>query len=269
MTPGTGSSQMAVHWQGHIEATQSTGYAINISNGGLTFSGQWVGNNSQSGALCNVTAPYSGAGTGLLLTDVQFNDSGATFIPYGPYPTSGSYAWCDGAGPVRLGHISALGNTTLGLFAISNNKIPHALLPSIGEWQTWGGGTAILDTTVYPNGTTGSIRLASGGSVENITMNMPCAPGDMAAVQIQVKTSGVVSSGGVVGLRISYLDPSQGTLLANSWAMIPNDYAAFTPLRSMPTQIRAPPGTAYCSLYVIMTGGGYAWFGYPMMTVGH
>ena len=269
VTPGTGSSEMSVFWDGHIEATHVSDYAINITNGGLRFSGKFIGASSQSHPFASVTEPYSGAGMGLTLDNVDFGDTGATFIPYGSYPATGSsYMWADGDGPVRLGHLSASGNTVVALFTAANNSIPHATAPQITDYQVWGSGTAIIDPSVYPNGTTASIKMTSGGGSQDAEIDLPCAVAAMASAQVQVKTSGVVSAGGTLQIRVSYLSAVVAeTLWANSWSVLGADSATFIPLRNMPVQVRAPAGTGFCSLRIELDGPGTAWVGFPDMVI--
>jgi hypothetical protein len=263
--PGKGTSLMTLFYTGHIEAVLARDYAINISNGGFDFlSGEWIGTQAgqQTHTMCKVTSAYSGEEMGVRIGDVEFGDQTGTFVPGG-----GNRFWCDGSGPFRVTGAAALGNTAVGLFAYSNNRIANYANPSRGDFQIAGNVTS--DSTIKPAGAASSLHLVASSSASLAVAVTPCEPGVIAAAAATIRSAGVTANHGTAGIQIGYLD-KQGNLLASNEIGLKADVPVFTAKQVVPVQLPAPPGTAFCraQFAALSPGGGVqVWVAYPQLIV--
>jgi hypothetical protein len=263
--PGAGSSFMTLFYSGHIEDIRAHGYAINIGNGGFDFlSGEWIG--TQPGqlthTLCQVNGLNSASEIGVRIGDVEFDDQTGTFVPAG-----GNRLWCDGAGPFRVTGAAALGNTAVGLFAGSNNRIASYADPSPGDFRI--AGTVTRDSAVKPAGAASSLHLAAASSASSVAAVTPCEPGVIAAAAATIRTAGIAAGHGTASIQIGYLDV-QGKLLASNETDLKADVAVFADRQIVPVQLPAPPGTAFCRAQFEVAAPASAiqmWVGYPQLIV--
>jgi hypothetical protein len=263
--PGKGPSLMTLFYSGHIEDVIAHDYAINIGNGGFDFlAGEWIGTQAgqQTHTICKVNGPYSASEIGIRIGDVEFGDQTGTFAPWG-----GNRLWCDGTGPFRVMGAAGLGNTAVGLFAYSNNRIADYANPRPGNFRL--SGNVASDTTVKPSGAASSLHLVASASASIAAAVIPCQPGVMAAAAATIRTAGVTASHGTAGIQVGYLD-QQGNLLTSNEIDLKEDVPSFQYKQIVPAQLPAPPGTVFCrAQFAALSPGGRVelWVGYPQLIV--
>lgn len=263
--PGAGSSFMTLFYSGHIEDILASDYAINVGNGGFDFlSGEWIGTEAgrQTHTMCKVNGPYSGSEIGVRLGDVQFGDQTGTFVPFG-----GNHLWCDGTGPFRVTGAAALGNTAVGLFAQSNNRIANYANPAPGAFGT--SGTVTRDPAVKPAGAISSLRLTASSSASIAAATAPCQPGTIAAAAGTIRATGVSAGHGSISIQVGYLD-AKGSLLASNQIDLKADVPSFQYRQIVPVQLPAPPGTTSCRALFEVAAPSSAiqmWVAFPQLIV--
>lgn len=264
-TPGSGSSLMTLFYTGHIEDVVAHDYAVNISNGGFDFiAGQWIGSPSSDlkHTLCKVNGAFSRSEIGVRLGNVQFGDQTGTFVPYG-----GNRFWCDGTGPFRVTGAAALGNTAVGLFAYSNNRIANYANPRPGDFSMTGNVTS--DSAVKPEGATSSLRLIASSGASLAAATTPCQPGAIAAAAATIRIAGMTAGQGSAAIQIGYLDASGGAL-ASTQTDLKADMPSFEYRQVVPAQFPAPPGTQFCRVQFALSAPRSAiqmWVAYPQLIV--
>ena len=214
-------------------------YAVNIGNGGFDFlSGEWIGTHpgDQTHVMCKVNGPYSASEIGVRLGDVQFNDNGGTFAPYGS-----NRLWCDGPG-FRVTGAAALGNTPVGLFAYGNNRIPNYANPAPGAFSV--SGNVMRDAAVKPADAASTLRLTASSGASMAAATAPCQPGAIAAASGTIlRTAGVSAGHGSAAIQVGYLD-AKGNLLASNELSLKTDVPGFQHQQIVPVQLPAPPELA-------------------------
>lgn len=263
--PGKGPSLMTLFYSGHIEDVVAHDYAINVGNGGFDFlSGEWIGTpaGQQTHTMCKVEGRYSASEIGVRIGDVEFGDQAGTFMP-----VDGNRLWCDGIGPFRVTGAAGLGNTAIGLFAYSNNRIASYADPKPGDFRL--SGNVKSDTAVKPVGAASSLHLVAAASASIAAAVTPCQPGMIAAAAATIRTEGVTAGHGTAGIQVGYLD-AQGNLLASSEIGLKADVPSFQHKQIAPAQFPAPPGTAFCRAQFAALAPSSAvqlWVGYPQLIV--
>lgn len=263
--PGTGSSKMTVHYDGHIENSNQnlSDYRFNMTNGGFDFThGEWT-ENSPNHTFVYDNMAANNESIGFRIGDVEFDSSSGAFQPLG-------YTWADGPGPFRVTGAAALGNTPISLFAIGNNKIPQYTFASDPTNQWVISGTSNYSTARMPSGASGSLQLVANAGTSTATIKTPCAPGNLGAAEAFVYTSGVSASGGNWRFALQYLSISGAVLNSFEYSSAPVtwDFPVFAVANATPITQPAPPGTAFCSLFVSVSSGSGVdalWFALPIL----